>query len=148
MRFVLQNKIGEGAMGVVYRALDTDTGETVAVKILPAKTASRDELLIARKITHRNVCRVFDLHAEGDRFFISMEFLEGETLRSYLDRAGRVDADEMLRIGGQLMDGLEEAHRLGILHRDLKPENIMMLPDGAVKLMDFGVAHFIDPRGR
>src|SRR5437773_11974707 len=115
-RFVLQDKIGEGAMGVVHRALDTATGETVAVKILPARTASRDELLIARKITHRNVCRVFDLHTEGGRFFISMEFLEGETLRTYLDRAGRVDADEMLRIADQLMDGLEEAHRLGILH--------------------------------
>src|SRR5215475_6359916 len=125
MRFVLQEKIGEGAVGQVYRALDSETGDIVALKILPAKLASREELRIARRTTHRNICRVYDHHTEADRFFISMELVEGETLRNYLARTGRLGVDEVLRLAEQIIDGLEEAHRLRILHRDLKPENIM-----------------------
>jgi len=140
MRFELMNKLGEGTHGVVYRARDTATGDIVAVKVVSARAASREELLLARKITHKNVCRVNDLYPEDDRFLISMEYVEGETLRSLLNRVQTVPVDEALALGHQIIDGLEEAHACGVIHRDLKPENITITPDGFVKVMDFGFA--------
>jgi hypothetical protein len=145
MRFELLDELGRGAAGVVYRARDTETGEIVAVKILHSTRPPSTELLLARKITHRNVCRVYDLYKEGDQSFFSMEFVDGETLRTLLNRKCPWCSDEMLRIAGQIMDGLEEAHRCGVVHRDLKPENIMISRDGCVKLMDFGFAGVGDP---
>jgi TolB-like protein len=145
MRFELLDELGSGAAGVVHRAQDLETGEIVAVKILHSTRAPSTELLLARKITHRNVCRVYDLYKEGDQSLFSMEFVEGETLRTLLDRKCPCGSDEMLRIAGQIMDGLEEAHRCGVVHRDLKPENIMISRDGCVKLMDFGSAGSGDP---
>jgi hypothetical protein len=139
-------------MGVVYRAHDCETSETVAVKVLRPEIAAdaaaverfKNELRLARKITHKNVCRIHEFHRAGDTAFISMEFVEGESLRSLLDRVEGLSVRHGLKILGQILAGLAEAHAQGVIHRDLKPENIVIARDGTVKLMDFGIAHAVE----
>jgi serine/threonine-protein kinase len=147
-RYLLLGMIGSGGMGTVYRARDLELGEVVAVKVLRRElTASptfvarfRQEVKLARRVTHRNVARTFDIgeHA-GDRF-ITMEYVEGEALSDKLARAGRLGLTEALDIAGSVCAGLAAAHAAGVIHRDLKPENILLAPQGRVVLTDFGVA--------
>ena len=153
MRFEILSQLGAGAFGVVYKARDRETGEVVALKQLKPEIAMqqdlverfKQELLLTRKVTHRNVCRVYDLYRENEGVFISMEYVEGERLRDKLNREGRFPLDEAFGISNQLFDGLEEAHSRDVVHRDLKPENIMIAVDGTVKLMDFGLARSLEP---
>ena len=153
MRFEFLSEIGRGASSVVYTARDSETGDIVAVKQLHGETAARPnlidrfkrELLLTRRITHRNVCRVYDVYRADQAVFISMEYVGGESLRSRMNRTGRIPLDETLKIVNQIMDGLEEAHRQNVIHRDLKPENIMIAAEGTVKVMDFGLAKENDP---
>jgi serine/threonine-protein kinase len=136
-------------MGTVYRAIDRELDDDVALKVLlpdafdegsGATQTLKQEIRLARKITHRNVVRTHDLgEAEGVRF-LTMEYVPGTTLRDILDRRGVVALAPGLQIAKQLCRGLAAVHEAGIVHRDIKPPNIMVLPNGVVKLMDFGIA--------
>lgn len=147
-RYQLLQELGSGGMGRVYKAFDRDTGEVVALKVLRPDIASkpsvierfRNELRVARKITHKNVCRIYDLHRTDSTAAISMEFIEGRSLRQVLGESGPMVDEQMVSIGRQICAGLQEVHRQGVVHRDLKPENVMVDGSGTVKLMDFGIA--------
>lgn len=141
--------LGEGGMGIVYLAEDTRLGRTVALKsITPRFTADarwrerlRHEARAAAALTHPGVATVYALEEIDGRLFLATEQVPGETLRERLARGRCADAD-VREIGRQLADALAAAHDRGIIHRDLKPENVMRTPDGAVKILDFGLAHF------
>jgi len=153
-RYDLLAEIGRGGMGVVYKARDRHTGAIVALKTLHPAIASdphllerfTSELLITRRITHKNVCRVHDLNDFGGAFVITMELVEGRSLRALLREVEAVSIRQGLKIARQLAAGLAEAHAQGVVHRDLKPENIVIGRDGAVKIMDFGIARLMDSR--
>jgi serine/threonine-protein kinase len=148
-RYEVTALLGKGGMGTVYRAIDRELEDEVALKVLlpdafdegsGAAQTLKQEIRLARKITHRNVVRTHDLgEAEGVRF-LTMEFVPGTTLRDILDRRGLVALGPGLQIAKQLCRGLAAVHEAGIVHRDIKPPNIMVLPNGVVKLMDFGIA--------
>ena len=148
-RYEVLSQVGAGGMGVVYKVRDLETGEIVALKILKAEVASdpamqenlRREVCLSRKVTHKNVCRIHEFGRAEGVAFISMEFVDGESLLAQLRRAGSLPWPEALGIARQICAGLREAHLEGIVHRDLKPANIMLCRgNGAVKLMDFGIA--------
>ncbi len=149
-RFVLRDKLGEGAMGKVYGASDPETGAEVAIKVLRPEceddpTAMRRlerEARALAKLRHANVVRIHEVGRVDDRLFIATERLAGETLRDRLEREGRLSAAETRAIVTQICAALTEAHRLGIVHRDLKPANVFLTGDG-VKVLDFGVAKTI-----
>jgi serine/threonine protein kinase len=151
-RYDILAEAGHGAMGNVYKARDRETGETVALKLLRPEIASdqvmierfKNELLFARKITHKNVCRVFEFNRVGGIAYTSMEFVEGESLRAVLNRSGAFPARKGLELALQICYGLKEAHAQGIVHRDLKPENVMIDSNGNVKIMDFGIARSME----
>jgi predicted Ser/Thr protein kinase len=143
--------LGKGGMGEVYRADDLTLGQPVALKFLPAAAASeemltrlRSEVRIARRVSHRNVCRVYDIgEAEGLQF-LSMEYVDGEDLASLLKRIGRLPPDKALDVARRVCAGLAAAHEKGILHRDLKPANVMLDRQGEVVITDFGLAALAD----
>jgi len=147
-RYEIIEELGAGGMGRVYRAFDKKVDEEVALKLLkPAIAADkriverfRNELKIARKIRHANVCAMFDLGEEGKNLFISMEYVRGEDLSSLIRRTEKLTAGKAVLIARQVAEGLGEAHKLGVVHRDLKPGNIMIDKDGSAKIMDFGIA--------
>src|SRR5262245_40882815 len=150
-RYQILERVGVGGMGVVFKAYDRETGESVALKVLRSEIANqfpvveglKNELRIARRITHKNVCRIYDFNRSGATAFITMEFVQGESLRRVLDRFGALNLRKAVNVARQICDGLCEAHSQGIVHRDLKPENLMIDEFGNVKLMDFGLAHLI-----
>lgn len=150
-RYEILAEVGRGGMGIVYKARDRETGEAVAIKVLKQEISSdpavlqrfKNELKLARKITHRNVCRLYEFNRAGDVAYITMEFVEGESLRSLL-RRGRLDLKTTLGLAHQIAEGLQEAHRQAVVHRDLKPENVLITPDGWVKIMDFGIARSLE----
>jgi len=154
LRYDLLDKLGSGGMGIVYKARDRETGEVLALKILKSTLTDdatlmerfRNELRLARRITHHNVCRIYDFNRVDDSACISMEFVDGNSLRELLNRAGRFEVPQVLHIARQICAGLGEAHIQGIVHRDLKPENVMLDRFGGVKLMDFGIARSLDTR--
>src|SRR5271156_2594085 len=151
-RYDILGEAGHGSMGNVYKARDRETGETVALKLLKPEIASdqammerfKNELLFARKITHKNVCRVHEFNRVGGVAYTSMEFVEGESLRSVLNRFGGLPQRKAVNLALQICSGLKEAHAQGIVHRDLKPENIMIDAQGNVKIMDFGIARSME----
>jgi serine/threonine protein kinase len=144
--------LGKGGMGEVYRADDLTLGQPVALKFLPDEAARdqsllerfKNEVRIARRVSHPNVCRVYDVgDMEGHTFF-TMEYVDGEDLASLLRRIGRLPEDKALDIARQLCAGLAAAHTKGVLHRDLKPANIMLDGRGQVVITDFGLAGVAD----
>src|ERR1700691_5663959 len=144
--------LGKGGMGEVYRADDLTLGQAVALKFLPDDAARdqgllerfKNEVRIARRVSHPNVCRVYDVgDVEGHNFF-TMEYVDGEDLASLLRRIGRLPEDKALDIARQLCAGLAAAHTKGVLHRDLKPANIMLDGRGQVVITDFGLAGVAD----
>lgn len=151
-RYDILAAAGHGSMGNVYKARDRETGEIVALKLLKPEIASdqammerfKNELLFARKITHKNVCRVHEFNRIGGIAYTSMEFVEGESLRSVLDRFGGLPQRKAVDLILQVCSGLKEAHAQGIVHRDLKPENVMIDAQGNVKIMDFGIARSME----
>ena len=147
-RYRVVSLLGRGGMGEVYRANDLLLGQTVALKFLPVQWTSdeptlarfRNEVRIARQISHPNVCRVYDIgEAEGSTY-LSMEYVDGEDLASLLRRIGRLPQDKALEIARQLCAGLAAAHDKGVVHRDLKPGNIMLDGQGQLRITDFGLA--------
>jgi serine/threonine protein kinase len=151
-RYDILGEAGHGSMGSVYKARDRETGEVVALKLLKPEIASdqammdrfKNELLFARKITHKNVCRVHEFNRIGGVAYTSMEFVEGENLRSVMNRFGGLPVRKAIDLVLQICSGLREAHAQGIVHRDLKPENIMIDAQGNVKIMDFGIARSME----
>lgn len=146
-RYRVISRLGHGAMGDVYRAEDLELGEDVALKFLPDSLRNattiellRNEVRLARTIAHPNVCRVFDISSTEGRYFVSMEFVDGENLASLLRRIDRLPAEKAVQFALQLCEGLDAAHRTGILHRDLKPSNILIDRGGRVHISDFGLA--------
>jgi serine/threonine-protein kinase len=147
-RYRVVSLLGRGGMGEVYRANDLLLGQTVALKFLPAEWASdesrlarfRNEVRIARQVSHPNVCRVYDIGEVEGSPYLSMEYVDGEDLASLLRRIGRLPPDKALEIARQLCAGLAAAHDKGVLHRDLKPGNIMLDGLGQLRITDFGLA--------
>ena len=147
-RYRITALIGRGGMGEVYRGTDLKLGQPVALKFLPealsqeARSLQRfyNEVRVARQISHHNVCRVYDIGETDGMAYISMEFINGEDLGSLLRRIGRLPTDKALQMARQLCAGLAAAHEKGVLHRDLKPANVMIDADGALHVMDFGLA--------
>jgi serine/threonine protein kinase/tetratricopeptide (TPR) repeat protein len=154
-RYQILEELGRGGMGAVYKALDTQINEEVAIKLIRPEIAADEktlerfsnELKLARKIGHKNVCKMFHLDKEGETPYISMEYLEGEDLKNLIRNEETLPADEAIRIAKQVCEGLVEAHRLGVVHRDLKPQNIMIAKDGQAKIMDFGIARSVEAPG-
>lgn len=148
LRYEMLGELGRGGMGIVFKVRDRETGEVLAVKVLKPEIAAnpqvlerfKNELRLAHKITHRHVARLYDLHRDRESVYLSMEFVEGESLRSVLQREGKLEVKRGLEIARQLAAGIAEAHRQSIVHRDLKPENIMIGADGELKVMDFGIS--------
>src|SRR5271155_2985910 len=144
--------LGKGGMGEVYRADDLTLGQPVALKFLPDEAARdqallerfKNEVRIARRVSHPNVCRVYDVGDMDGHTFFTMEYVDGEDLASLLRRIGRLPEDKALDIARQLCAGLAAAHAKGVLHRDLKPANIMLDGRGQVVITDFGLAGVAD----
>ncbi|MGE5181533.1 MAG: serine/threonine-protein kinase, partial [Acidobacteriota bacterium] len=138
--------IGEGGMGAVYRAFDQKLGVDVALKVVREGVADktlRDEVRLAQKVTHPNVCRTYDLEDVGGHSFVKMEYVAGETLSARLQRTGKLPIAEAIWVARGIAEGLVAAHVQGIVHRDLKPGNVMIAKDRAV-LMDFGIARQLE----
>lgn len=144
-------KLGEGGMGVVYKAQDTRLERFVALKFLPEglaiTTSARERFLrearAASAFSHPNVATVYDVGESGPQSFIAMELVDGETVRTRLS-AGPQPAEQVIAWGIQVADGLHAAHGKGIVHRDIKPENLLLTPSGTIKIMDFGIAQLGD----
>src|SRR5262245_23736234 len=150
-RFRIAGALGRGGMGDVYRADDLELGHPVALKFLSAlrnderaRNRLRNEVRLARQVSHANVCRVFDIGEAQNELYLSMEYVDGEDLAALLRRIGRVPADKGLEIARKLCAGLAAAHAKGVLHRDFKPANIMIDGRGEVRIMDFGLAAITD----
>ena len=147
-RYEILSPLGRGGMGAVYRAHDRVLDETVALKVLRGDVASapempkrfRSEIKLARRVAHPNVCRIYEYGEDGGRQYISMELVEGTNLKELLKRRGALPPEEAYGVAGQVAEGLEAIHRVGIVHRDLKTLNVMIDAHGAAKVMDFGIA--------
>ena len=152
-RYEILKALGEGGMGAVYKARDRELDRMVALKVIQPELARhpeilqrfKRELLLARQVTHRNVIRIFDLGVTGNVKFITMEYVEGQDLKTLLGRQ-KVTIEQAVDIISQVCRGLEAAHAENVIHRDLKPQNIMVDQQGKVLVMDFGLAHSIEER--
>ena len=154
-RYEIIEELGEGGMGKVYRVEDNKINEEVALKILRPQIAVdkktierfRNELKLARRIAHRNVCKMYDLDEEKGTHYITMEYVPGEDLKSMIKMSRQLSVATAVNIAKQVCEGLSEAHRLGVVHRDLKPSNVMIDREGNARIMDFGIARSLDARG-
>jgi tetratricopeptide (TPR) repeat protein len=154
-RYEILQLLGEGGMGAVYKARDTELDRVIALKVIRPELASnpeilqrfKQELVLARQVTDRNIIRIFDLgEADGIRF-ITMEFVEGTSLYQILREQGKLPVKDAAEIISQVLTGLKAAHREGVIHRDLKPGNIMRDPHGRILVMDFGLARSLQSDG-
>ena len=148
-RYEVKEILGEGGMGTVFRAFDAELREVIAIKTLKkdflfqdatALDRFKEEIRLARRISHRNVVRTHDLGEHSGIYFITMEFVEGKSLKELIRSRGRLPLHIALSVGKQLARALEVAHEQGIIHRDIKPANIVVEADGVLKVMDFGIA--------
>ncbi len=145
--YKILEKIGEGGMGVVYKAEDTKLKRIVALKFLPteltrdthAKARFVQEAQAAAALDHPNICTVFEIGEAEGTTYIAMPYVKGQSLKERI-AAGPLSMEEALAIAGQVAEGLKEAHEKGIIHRDIKPANIMLMEKGQAKIMDFGLA--------
>ena len=157
-RYEVKEMLGAGGMGVVYRAVDRELQEPVAIKTLRPEALRGDavalerfkqEIRLARKITHRNVVRTYDLGEVNGVYYLTMEYVEGTSLKQLIGSRGRLPVPVTLTIGKQLCRALEVAHDQGVIHRDIKPQNIVVDPSGFLKVMDFGIARLANrPQGK
>ncbi len=154
-RFQIIEQLGRGGMGRVYRALDQKTHEEVAVKVIRPEIASDrrtierfvNEIKLAHRISHRSIGRMYHLGEDQGLPYITMEYVPGEDLKSFIRRSRRLDVATTVAIAKQVCQGLSEAHDAGIVHRDLKPSNIMIDKEGNAKILDFGIARALDSQG-
>src|SRR6185295_16875910 len=145
--FTVTAHLGSGGMGEVYQATDSRLGRSVAIKLLPeafthdterAARFEREARLLA-SLNHSNIAAIYGIEQSGERKFLVMELVPGETLAERI-RRGPIPLDESLAIAKEIAEGLETAHEKGIVHRDLKPANIKITPEGKLKVLDFGLA--------
>lgn len=154
-RYQIIEELGKGGMGRVYKVLDKEVNAKVALKLIKAEIAAdkhtierfRNELKTARDISHKNVCRMYDLNKEAGTYYLTMEYVPGEDLKSMIRMSGQLGVGTAISIAKQVCEGLAEAHRLGVIHRDLKPSNIMIDREGHVRIMDFGIARSLKAKG-
>jgi len=154
-RYQVIEELGKGGMGQVYKVLDLETQEKIALKLINPEIALdkktierfRNELITARKIVHKNVCQMYDLNKYENNYYITMELVSGGDLKRLIRRTKRLDIGTAISTTKQICIGLEEAHSLGIVHRDLKPANIMIDLLGDAKIMDFGIAQTVKGKG-
>ncbi len=154
-RFIVLEELGRGGMGRVYRVLDKKLDVDIALKLIKPEIASdehiierfKNELRLTRVISHKNVCRTYDLSEDPGGYFITMEYVPGENLKSTIQRVGSISIGRTLSIAKQICEGLAAAHHLDIIHRDLKPQNIMLDRAGNVRIMDFGISRSLRARG-
>src|SRR6266487_3133968 len=152
-RYEIRSKLGEGGMGEVYLAQDSQLHRKVALKVLPVDVASnqdrmrrfKQEATAAAALNHPNIAHIYEIGESGGTNFIAMEFVEGVTLREKIHRE-RTELRKLLRYLQHVAEGLAKAHAAGIVHRDLKPDNIMITRDGHAKILDFGLAKLVEPR--
>jgi serine/threonine-protein kinase len=151
-RYALEDVLGAGGTGVVYKATDRTLGETVAIKMLRpellvdhprAREELKHELRLTRRVSHRNVVRTHDFGSSRGVPFLTMEYVEGPSLASVLAERGALPHDMVLALARQLVRALEAAHEQGVMHGDLKPANVLVAMDGTVKVTDFGVATLV-----
>ncbi len=155
-RYEILDEVGKGGMGVVYRARDRQLDEVVALKVLRSEALKDDpslldrfkqEIKLARKITQKNVLRTHDFGEADGTSYISMEYLEGWTLKELIKNRGAFPLPVGLHIAKQICNGLEAAHLTGVVHRDIKPQNMLILESGELKIMDFGIARVSEVKG-
>ena len=147
-RYRIRRFVAAGGMGEVYEADDQLLGDPVAIKLLRtdlirkpgAQARFADEIRLARRITHQNVCRVFDAGIEGERVFYSMELYPGTTLKLHMLERPPLSIGELIPIASQILAGLSAAHAADVVHADLKPSNVLIAPNGRVIVTDFGLA--------
>ncbi len=150
-RYEIRSMIGKGGMGQVYLALDRQTNTDVALKTLHAKYTSNShalarftrEVKLARQLNHPGIVKIFDARHWNNTLFYTMEYLNGKSLRQWIRQKHRLDLGSTVRVLCLVADALDHAHRITI-HRDLSPENIMVLPDGSIRVLDFGLAKLDD----
>src|SRR3990172_1028632 len=151
-RYLTLSRVGVGGMGVVYRAHDTELNRTVALKVLPPQLCKHSEYLkrfrteaqAQARLNSPHIITLYELmeHPAGE--ILVLEYVEGETLENRLRHYGPLSVSEAIRVFDQALRGVEHIHQMGVVHRDLKPSNIFITRDGAIKLMDFGVARLMD----
>lgn len=153
-RYDVKEALGAGGMGVVYRAFDRELQEPVAIKTLRPEALAggtvaldrfKQEIRLARRIAHRNVVRTYDLGEVGGLYYLTMEYVEGTSLKQLIASRGKLPVAVTLTVGKQLCRALEVAHGEGVIHRDIKPQNIVVEPNGFLKVMDFGIARLANP---
>ncbi len=150
-RYQIIEELGKGGMGRVYKALDKEINEQIAIKLIKSEIAFdrktierfRNELTTARKIVQKNVCRMYDLNKEKGNYYITMEYISGQDLKGLIRQTGQLTVGKAISITKQISEGLVEAHSLGVVHRDLKPNNIMIDRGGNARIMDFGIARAV-----
>ncbi len=155
-RYRIEGLLGEGGMGAVYAAQDLELEEEVAIKVLQVapganseKMLSRfkQEIRLARRIVHPNVCRIYEFGTWQELKFVTMELVRGETLEALMKRPDELELEAKLTLYQGMLEGLGAAHELGIVHRDIKPQNIMITPEGRPVIMDFGIARDLSSDG-
>jgi serine/threonine-protein kinase len=154
-RYQIIEELGKGGMGKVYKVLDKEVNARIALKLIKPEIAAdkktierfRNELKTARDISHKNICRMYDLNKEEGSYYITMEYVEGQDLKSLVRQTGQLAIPTTISIAKQVCEGLSEAHKLGTVHRDLKPSNIMIDKEGNARIMDFGIARSIMGKG-
>jgi serine/threonine protein kinase/tetratricopeptide (TPR) repeat protein len=154
-RYQVIEELGKGGMGNIYKVLDTKIKEKIALKLINMETASDEktierfsnELKLARKVSHRNICRMYDLGEEQGTHYITMEFVAGEDLKNSITRMGPLTPGRAISLAKQLCKGLAEAHKSGVIHRDLKPQNVMIDSKGNGRILDFGIARTLKGEG-
>jgi len=153
-RYEVKEILGAGGMGVVYRAFDRELQEPVAIKTLRPEALAggsaalerfKQEIRLARRIAHRNVVRTYDLGEQNGMYYLTMEYVEGTSLKQLITSRGKLPVAVTLTVGKQLCRALEVAHAEGVIHRDIKPQNIVVEPSGFLKVMDFGIARLANP---
>jgi len=154
-RYQVIEEMGRGGMGKVYKVIDTRLNEELALKVIHPEIAVKEkiierfgnELKMARKISHKNVCRMYHLEEEKGIHYLTMEFIQGESLKDMIGMMGQLSPGQALSVVKQVCEGLAEAHKLGVVHRDLKPSNIMIDREGNARIMDFGIARSLKAKG-
>ena len=154
-KYKIADVVGRGGMGIVYKADDIQLKRSVALKFLPPELIQNEEARArfvleaqtAAALSHPNICTIHEINEEDERSFIAMEYVEGKSLRAKLEK-GPLEEQEALNIAIQLAEGLDEAHKKGIIHRDIKSANVMVTEKGQAKIMDFGLAKVKGGRGR
>lgn len=149
--YKVTEKIGEGGMGAVFKGIDTMLEREVAIKMLKPELASqpdiverfRTEAVTLAKLNHPNIATLYSFLRQGDDFFMVMEFVRGQTLDDVIRKFGAIDCNRAIALFCQALEGIEHAHRMGIVHRDIKPANIMLTDSGSIKVMDFGIARVL-----